>query len=53
MATALYVQGGGTINFTNSSGSNIGYKNIIVTAAGIFIAGEAIANGETGSVHTE
>lgn len=51
-----FVQEGKTLAYTNSSGSDIAYLEVIAPTSFahiIFIAAEAIANGKTGNVYTE
>lgn len=52
MATVTrFVSEGKTVNYTNSSGSAIVYKQIIPLTKQCIIAAEAIANGALGSVY--
>lgn len=48
-----FIQEGETLDFQNSTGNDIGYRDVIASGGRIFIAGENIANGNIGSVHTE
>lgn len=50
MATATYIQEGEVIDFANSSGSAIAYKEVVPFGSRIVVAAEAIADGATGSV---
>lgn len=53
MPSAIYVQEGSNIDFLNTTGADIKYKDIIVTGSGIMIAAEDIAQNKTGTVNTE
>lgn len=46
-----FVQKGEVLDFTNNTGSDIGYKDVIASGGRIFIAGENIKSGATGSVN--
>lgn len=53
MATiTLFVQEGKTLDFVNNTGADIPYKTVISSGGRIFVVGENIKSGETGSVHT-
>jgi len=53
MATVTrFVYEGDVINYTNSSGSTIAYKQIIPLTGMCVVAAAAMANGATGSVYT-
>lgn len=48
-----FVQKGESIDWTNSTGADIGYRDVIPLGGRIFIAGENIANGATGTIQSE
>lgn len=48
-----FIQEGERLNYVNSSGSAIDYLQIVPSGAQVFIASEAIAIGDTGSLYTE
>ncbi|KPU42164.1 hypothetical protein OXPF_39430 [Oxobacter pfennigii] len=50
MAKGAYIQRGDTLDFTNSSGSDIAYGDVVPITSRIGIAGENIKNGATGSL---
>lgn len=50
MAKAVYVQKGDTLDFTNNTGTDIAYKDVVTIGSRIGVALEPIAVGTTGSV---
>lgn len=51
MAKGTFVQEGRTLDFTNGTAADIGYRDVIPAGGRIFIAGEDIKIGATGSVY--
>lgn len=52
MTKALsFLQEGECLDYTNTSGSDIGYRDVVPSGSRIFIAGENIKNTATGTVH--
>lgn len=48
-----YVQEGDNLDWTNNTGADVGYRDIVVLGTRIYIAGEDIKNGATGTLLTE
>ncbi len=53
MPKGTFIQKGKTIDYKNASEAEIGYNDVIPATTRICIAGENIAVGATGSVHTD
>lgn len=45
-----FVQEGSFLDFANTSGADIGYRDVVVSGGRMFVAQENIKNGATGSV---
>jgi len=48
-----YVQNGEILDWINDTGSDVAYRDVIPSGGRIFVAGENIKAGNTGSVNTE
>jgi Uncharacterized conserved protein len=48
-----FIQEGEVLDWTNNTGTDVAYRDVIPSGGRIFIAGENIANGASGSVNCE
>ncbi|WP_026486690.1 DUF2190 family protein [Caldanaerobius polysaccharolyticus] len=51
MSKGIYIQKGEVIDFTNNTGADIAYGDVVPIGSRIGIAAETIANGATGSLN--
>lgn len=46
------IQEGESLDWTNSTGANVGYRDVVPLGERIFIAGQDIPNGATGTIQS-
>jgi len=51
MPKATFIQEGKVLDWTNGTGADVAYKDVIAAGGRIFVAAENIAKGATGSVN--